>query len=103
MLKEMKAHLSSLNKKVNSHSDSIKQLECQMSQFIAQLEYKSNKSFPNDMMVNSKINHDKCFVVLTRSRKPLGVRTEMIPLMLRSPTKNQKMTYPRRLMKLQEN
>uniref|UniRef100_M1DFE5 Integrase core domain containing protein n=1 Tax=Solanum tuberosum TaxID=4113 RepID=M1DFE5_SOLTU len=68
----MKANFASLNKKVNSHLDSIKKLECQMSQLLAQLESKPQGIFTNDMMVTSEINHDKCLVVLTRSRKVVG-------------------------------
>jgi len=52
MLKEMMAYFSSLNNKLNSHSESIKQLECQISQLLAQLESKSLERFANDMMVN---------------------------------------------------
>ncbi|KAH0661716.1 hypothetical protein KY284_026647 [Solanum tuberosum] len=52
MLKEMKTDFSSLNNKVNSHSESIKQLECQMSQLSALLESKPLERFANDMMVN---------------------------------------------------
>uniref|UniRef100_M1DH01 Integrase core domain containing protein n=1 Tax=Solanum tuberosum TaxID=4113 RepID=M1DH01_SOLTU len=58
MLKDMKADFSSLNNKVNSHSESIKQLECQMSQLSAQLESKTLERFANDMMVIYKVNHD---------------------------------------------
>ncbi|WMV41206.1 hypothetical protein MTR67_034591 [Solanum verrucosum] len=40
MHREMKADFLSLNNKVNSHADAIKQLECQMSQLSTQLEHK---------------------------------------------------------------
>ncbi|WMV13810.1 hypothetical protein MTR67_007195 [Solanum verrucosum] len=46
VLKEMKEDFSSLNKKVNSHSDSIKQLEFQISQLSAQLESKPQRVLP---------------------------------------------------------
>ncbi|XP_049356983.1 uncharacterized protein LOC125821608 [Solanum verrucosum] len=70
MLKEMKADFSSFNTKVNS--DSIKKLEYQMSQLSAQLESKPQEKYADDMMINSKVNHDKCLAVLTRSGKSIS-------------------------------
>ncbi|XP_049406215.1 uncharacterized protein LOC125869833 [Solanum stenotomum] len=63
---------SSLNNKVNSHSNSIKQLEYQMSQLLVKFESKPQEKYAANMMMNSKVNHDKLSVVLTWSGKSLG-------------------------------
>ncbi|WMV37892.1 hypothetical protein MTR67_031277 [Solanum verrucosum] len=44
----------------------------EMSQLSSPLESQPQESYANDMMVNSKINHEKCLAMLTRSERVVG-------------------------------
>ncbi|KAH0705811.1 hypothetical protein KY285_010335 [Solanum tuberosum] len=68
----MKADFSFLNNKVNSHSESIRQLEWQMNQLSAQMESKPLERCANDDVVNLEDDHEKFLAVLTRSGKVAG-------------------------------
>jgi len=69
MLKEMKADFSSLNNKVNSHGNEIKQLECQMIKLSAQLEPKLFENSANEYTKSPRAENDKELEVVTRSGK----------------------------------
>jgi len=69
MLKVMKADFSSLNNRVNSHADAIKQLEGQLSQLSAQLEFKVFDRGETECTITLRVDNDKKLAVVTRSGK----------------------------------
>uniref|UniRef100_M1DUW1 Integrase core domain containing protein n=1 Tax=Solanum tuberosum TaxID=4113 RepID=M1DUW1_SOLTU len=69
MLKEMKVDFSSLNNRVNSHANVVKQLEGQLSQLSAQLEPKVIERGEVEYTTTLRVDFNKDLADVTRSEK----------------------------------
>lgn len=69
ILKEMMADFSSLNNRVNSHADAIKQLEGQFSLLLEKLEPKVFERGETERATTLRADYDKDLAVVTRSGK----------------------------------
>ncbi|XP_016567455.1 uncharacterized protein LOC107865783 [Capsicum annuum] len=71
MVREMKGEFSQLNQMVTSYSASIKQLETQLGQILAQLNVRPKGGLPSETIINLK-NDAHIMVIVTRSGRTFG-------------------------------